>query len=50
MASILKLLQSVDPKTRHYIRYYRISEIYEVISTQPQVEQNKIVKKKLMID
>ena len=30
MASILKLLQTVDPKTRQYIRYYRISEIYEV--------------------
>ena len=30
MASILKLLQTVDPRTRHYIRYYKISEIYEV--------------------
>ena len=30
MASILRTLQSVEPKTRHYIRYYRISEIYEV--------------------
>ena len=32
MASILRTLQCVEPKTRHYIRYYRISEIYEVRS------------------
>lgn len=29
MASILKLLQTVDPKTRQYIRFFKISEIYE---------------------
>lgn len=30
MSAVLKLLQNVDPKTRQYIRYYKISEIYEV--------------------
>ncbi|CAF0834436.1 unnamed protein product [Brachionus calyciflorus] len=29
MASILKLLQTVDPKTRQYIRFFKLSEIYE---------------------
>ena len=30
MASVLKLLQSVDPATRQYIRINKITEIYEV--------------------
>jgi hypothetical protein len=30
MAAILKLLQTVDPRTRQYIRYFKISEVYEV--------------------
>ena len=32
MAAILKLLKTADPKTRQYIRFYKISEIYEVIT------------------
>ena len=30
MAAILKLLQTIDPKTRQYVRYYKITEVYEV--------------------
>ena len=34
MAAILKLLKTTDPKTRQYIRFYRISEIYEVFNSR----------------
>ena len=44
MAAILKLLQTVDPLTRQYIRYYKISEIYEVYGLKRyQNYPNKII-------
>jgi hypothetical protein len=34
MSAVLKQLQTLDPRTRQYIRYYKICEVYEVIIKQ----------------
>lgn len=44
MAAILRLLQTIDPRTRQYIRYFKISEIYEVNELKKTVNVNHINK------